>query len=433
MNDFWLKSFINQFIKSPFAKSVVLIAGGTASAQIINILFTPIVTRLYLPEEFGVLSIFVAIVGMLSTVSSLRYEWAIPIAKDKKEAINLLAGCIFILFITTLIIFVVLNLNIKIINNYFNSKKFNNCYNYIPLGSFAIGLYYILLQWSFRERNYKIIAKTKFYQAFFQNLFKILSGYLGIGIHGLLMGNIIGQSAGVTTLSKFSTLNIKDLYNNVSKENIIKCIKRYKNFPIFSATSQLFNSAGGNLPIIFMSAIYGSEMVGYFGLANSIVNVPMVLIGNSIGDVFYGETASIGKSNPHELKKLTGKLFKKLILIGLFPLVILILFGPQLFSVIFGTNWYEAGKYARILSLLVFARLIFTPISRLYSVFERQKESFLIDLFRVVLIIVVFVFVYFYGLSSYFAVLIYSLAMSVVYYITFYVAQKIINDEIKKY
>ncbi|HOA81738.1 MAG TPA: hypothetical protein PKK61_11865 [Defluviitaleaceae bacterium] len=169
-----------------------------------------------------------------------------------------------------------------------------------------------------------------------------------------------------------------------------------------------------------------------YGLANSIVNLPMILIGQSVGDVFYGEAASVGRENPKRVKDLSNKLFKRLVVIGLVPLLVLLFFGPFLFSLVFGYQWYEAGVYAKILAFLVFARFIFTPISRIFSVFERQREAFVLDLFRVVLVFVAFGISSFLGFSSYGAVGLYSIAMSIVYLVTYLLAQKILNDEIKK-
>lgn len=281
------------------------------------------------------------------------------------------------------------------------------------------------------QKNYKGISKTKFYQALSQGLLKIGIGLLGFKPHGLIIGNIIGQSAGISSLGYPIFVN-KGMFSKISLQNIVAVAKRYANFPLFSATSQFFNSAGIQLPTVFMAAIYGTKMVGYFGLANSIVSIPMLLIGTSIGDVFYGEAASIGRKNPFKLKTLSNSLFKKLFIIGLFPLIGFLIFGPLVFSIVFGKNWYQAGIYAQCLSLLVFVRLIFTPVSRIYSIFERQKEAFLIDLFRFIVVCLVFYLARKFDVKPIFTIISYTVGMSLVYLITFVVARHIINFEISK-
>lgn len=114
------------------------------------------------------------------------------------------------------------------------------------------------------------------------------------------------------------------------------------------------------------------------------------------------------------------------------PLLVLLLAGPLLFPFVFGASWYQAGVYAQILATLVFFRLIFTPISRIYSVFERQKEAFIIDLLRVIFVVIVFGIAHLFELEPHYAVGLYALAMSFIYFIIYIIAQRIINNEISK-
>ena len=259
-----------------------------------------------------------------------------------------------------------------------------------------------------------------------------LISLLGIGSLGLILGQILQQCAGIGTLSRPIIRNRKNLLKKLNKGEVLWCISRYKNFPIFSAPSQLLNTAGIQLPVIFISSIYGNQALGLYGLANSVVNIPMVLLGHSVTDVLYAEAASVGKSNPLRIKYLYNKLFKNMVFVGLIPLLILLFFSPFLFSFVFGPKWYEAGLYARILAFLVFVRFIFTPISRIFFILERQKQAFMLDLFRVVLVLIVFRISAFFSFSSYYAVGLYSTAMSVVYLATYLFAQKMLNEEIKK-
>jgi O-antigen/teichoic acid export membrane protein len=426
-----LKRLFNLF-KSNFVKNVAIIAGGTAFAQALNTVLTPIVTRIYTPEEYGILTVYTSTLSILSPVASLRYEWAITIADDDEIAANTLYLSAIVLLAFTGILSVILLFWGDSLLSILNGNVLNNYRNFIPLGIIFIGLYNIFRQWSFRNKNFKDISKTKLSQTLAKNLTNIILGLFGMGPIGLILGNIFGQSAGITTLSLPFFKNERHLFHKVSIQKIRYYARRYIKFPVYSAPSQFFNSAGIHLPSILMTSLYGSQMVGYYGLTSSIINLPMVFIGNSIGDVFYGEAASIGRRNPRRLKQLSSKLFKKLFIIGLAPLLTLVFFGPFLFSFVFGETWYQAGVYARIMAVLVFARLIFTPISRLYSVFERQKEAFFLDLFRVILVLLVFWISSMLYLNSYFAVGLYTIAMSIVYLTTYLLAQRIINQEINK-
>lgn len=427
--------YVNKFKKfaiSKFAASVLLVSAGTGLAQLLNILVSPIITRIYTPEDYGILTVYMALLGMLTIVSSLKYESAIAIADDDEKAINILALSIFILIIYIGLITLILALFKETFLGLFDARVLSEFIYLIPLGILFVGLYNIFSQWAFRQKDYKSYSKTKLSQSVSSNATKIALGLINLGPIGLLLGHILGTSAGITTLLVPVIKKDKGLLKKIRKKEILWGAKRYIRFPKFLAPSQLLNAAGIQLPIFFITSLYGAQVIGYYGLANGIVGLPMMLIGNSVGDVFYGEAANAGKSNPQKLKELSLTLFKRLFLLGLVPLIILLLFGPFLFSLVFGNSWYEAGIYARIIAFLAFARLIFMPISRVFEVFEKQKEALLLDIFRTFIVLLVFVLAIILSLDSYWAIALYTVVMSLVYMITFIVSQKIINDQIQK-
>lgn len=420
-----------KIFSNKFFKNVALIAGGTAFAQILNILLSPVITRLYSPEEYGVLTTYTAILGILA-LAALKYEMAIPLAKDDKQSINVLVMSLFVLISYVTIIFFILLLFGDPIFDIFNFDTINTYWYLVPLGVFLSGLYIVLKNWAFRIKDFKSISKTTMNQSLFSNLMKVGFGFWGIGEIGLILGTIVGQSFGIRVLSKPLFLKFKTLSNYISTNKVIESLKRYKNFPIYNAPNKLLISIGNQLPIIFLATFYGTRVVGFYGLAYTIVRLPMNLIGNSVGDVFFSEAAKIGKENPSTLKKLSIELIKKLIVVGLIPLFTLIFFGPFLFSFVFGENWYNAGVYSRIISIMLFFSLIFTPVSRVYEVFEKQKEKLLIDLVRITLIIIVFTIGWQFQISSYLTILLYSIIMSLIYCVTYIFAIRILNSAINK-
>ncbi|MDR2410594.1 MAG: oligosaccharide flippase family protein [Bacteroidales bacterium] len=418
--------------KTKFAKNVLLLVTGTLFAQVINFCLSPVITRLYTPEDYGILAIYSSILGILAIIGSLKYESAIVIADNDEIAINVVGLCLIILlcFITFIIIilyllgdFILTKLRHDIVIKY---KYF------IPLGVFFLGLYNIFLQWAYRKKNIRSISKTKFSQVLFNNFSKILLGFGKFKAFGLIVGNILGESSGLIVLSKPFFYTNGKFIKSIEWQKIRYVAERYIKFPLYTATSQLCNQAGLHLPALLMLSLYNSEIVGYYSLASTVLNLPMVLIGNSIGDAFYAEAASIGRHNPRQLKELSKKLFKRLCLIGIMPLVIGTIGGPFFFTLIFGTLWTKAGYFARIMTILIFSRLIFTPVSRLYSVFEKQKEAFIIDLLRMVFVLVIYFISKTFQLSVDIFLVLYSVALSFIYFLTYFVAQRIMENEIPK-
>lgn len=419
-----------KFLSSTFGKGVLFVAGGTIFSQIVNLIFTPIITRIFTPQDFGLLTIYTTILGLLSLVA-FKYEMGIPISKKNENAINLLALCIIILFIYSLIIGLIFNLIGENLLILFNAQALSNYWYLIPIGIFLTGLYKILYLWATRIKDYKNISKTAIGQGFSRNISKVLMGLLGLGGGGLIVGEIIGQSAGTTQLSK-PILREKSLLKKITFKKMIWCLKRYKDFPIFNLPTHIISTIGEKAPIIYFSVFFSGQIVGYYGLAYSIVKLPMNLIGKAVGDVFYAEAASIGRDNPIRLKQLSNNLIKKLILLGFIPLLVLLALGPQLFGLVFGDNWTEAGVYAQIISVMLFFVLVFAPISRVYEVYEKQRIRFYIDLIRILLVLLVFIMSAYYRFSPYLTLILYTIVISLVHFLIYFFAQKIIDNEIRR-
>jgi O-antigen/teichoic acid export membrane protein len=64
---------------------------GMAGARAISIAAMPIITRLYGPEDFALLALFVAFVSLLNPLAAFGYPGAVPLPKEDVMAINVAA------------------------------------------------------------------------------------------------------------------------------------------------------------------------------------------------------------------------------------------------------------------------------------------------------------------------------------------------------
>lgn len=427
-----IKRTLQKIFKTSFAKSVALLMTGTAISQLISVLFYPIITRVFLPEDFGIYVLFNSILGIVTVVGALRYEFSIPIVANKFKALNALFMSLIILVIICILLSIVIFFFGDTLLNTAGAEKLAPFKYFIIMGVLFSGLYSILNQWTLRVKAFKKLSITRVSRGLSLNVSQTILGIFKAGGIGLITGKVIGEFSGNIVLIRQILKSEKKPFSKFNIEEIKYLLVRYKKFPLFTAPSQLFNKAGLELPVFFITSIFGSSVIGLYGLAHLIVSLPMNLIGSAVGDVFYSEAATSGRLHPESLLKRSNNLLKKLTLMGSLPLVILLLFGPFLFGFIFGEEWTESGNYARIISILVFFRFIFTPISRVFEVFERQIQAFVIDVVRLVLVFTIFTIVEFYNLTSFQAVGLYSALMALLYLITYILARRILIYEIRK-
>jgi O-antigen/teichoic acid export membrane protein len=194
--------------------------------------------------------------------------------------------------------------------------------------------------------------------------------------------------------------------------------KRYSDFPRYRLPSQFLLMFAIQAPLLFSAWLFGSETTGQLGLALMALALPMNLFGQSIGQAYYAEIAKIGRKNPRKIYILTKNITEKLFLVSIPPFLVLILVGPHVFSFVFGEQWREAGVFSRILALYLLTQFISTPLVNALSVFDKQGMFLRINMIRSIAIIMVFGLAYLCRLSPMYAILIYSIVLSVHYIFT---------------
>ena len=151
---------------------------------------------------------------------------------------------------------------------------------------------------------------------------------------------------------------------------MLEGLKRYRRFPLIDSGSALLNTASWQLPAFLLAAFFSPVVVGFYSLSFMVLQLPMSLIGSSIAQVFFQRAAEARSDGT--LSHLVENVFRLLIMIGIFPILTVTIIGPDLFAVVFGENWTEAGVYAQILSVWAFVWFISSPLSTIWAVLEKQ-------------------------------------------------------------
>ena len=170
-------------------------------------------------------------------------------------------------------------------------------------------------------------------------------------------------------------------------------------------------SMGVQLPPILIASFFGAKAAGLFGLAHSMVNLPMNLLGTSVAQVYYAEIAKYGKQRADKIFYLSVSVIKKMFFISLAPMIAVMIAGPFLFNLLFGTEWQDSGLYARLLVPLIISRFISSPIMHCLNVLEKQFTQLLLNLLRILLILFIFIICNASGFSVMHTILYYSIGI----------------------
>jgi O-antigen/teichoic acid export membrane protein len=346
---------------------------GTTVAQAIPIAISPILTRIYSPEDFGVFALFMALTAIFGSIANGRYELAIMLPKKDEDAINIFA----LGFIITCVISLVLFILVILFNDYFTTLLANEEIRiwlyFVPLTVFLIGLFNILKFFNTRKKQYKDLAKATILKSIVLAIIQLSIGFIKQGASGLISGQIISQFFANTKLLQ-NIIKDKVLISKISKVKIIALAKRYKNFPKYSMWAILANSLSQNLTSILISSFYSVATLGFYSLVQRILGMPSSLIGSSIGQVFFQEATKEKQKTGCAVNSFNSTV-KKLVMIGLPAFLVLFFIVEDLFAFVFGEEWRIAGTYATILIPLFFIRFVVSTVSITNSIFEKQKIS----------------------------------------------------------
>jgi len=375
--------------KSEFSRNVLTLMTGTTIAQAIPIAISPILTRIYTPEDFGVFALFLAIVGFFSSVASLRYEQAILIPKRDEDAINIFAlGFIIVLLISLSLLFVIILFNDNFVN-YLNNEAISNWLYLIPITVFIIGIFNLLILFNNRKKKYQIISNATVLKSIVLATVQISVGFLKTGVDGLIIGQVVSQFFANIKLIK-SILKDKILLSKIDRFKMITLAKKYANFPKFQVPHTMLNTFSSNLPIYIFTPFFGALMVGLYSLSTRIVFTPLMIIAGASAKV-YSQNITTLYSQKQDTYYFTIHFIKSLFIKIIIPYVIFIIFAPEIFGFVFGERWTEAGIYSQILSPWMFLNVLVSTVSFIPSLVNKQKKAFFVSILQLFLTIIAIV------------------------------------------
>lgn len=372
-------------------KGMFTLAKGSVLARIIGLISIPILTRIYSPEDYGILALYTSLVAILAPILTLRYVQAIPLPKTDTIAINLFSASLILIAINSLIITTVLFLFNEAILEWFDMKALIPWWPIIIFGAAGTALYELFSLWSTRKKQYKVIAVTQVSQSLFGNITKILIGLLSLKPAGLLIGQFIAQSGGVGSFIKQSLPDFIQLKSKVTRKRTIFISSYYRDFPLFRLPSQILMSLSLQAPTLMMAALFSKESTGQLSLAMVALNLPITLIVRAVSKAYYAEISSIGKNNIKKIRSITLAVQQKLFLIG-FPLTVLtMLLAEYAFVILFGDEWLKAGEMAAILAPFMLLQFTSLPLIEAINVVGSQLHFLILSVVRVLGLAVMFV------------------------------------------
>ncbi|HIP33142.1 MAG TPA: translocase [Bacteroidia bacterium] len=382
-----IKKILNQ--KSEFSRNILTLMTGTAIAQAIPIAISPILTRIYTPEDFGVFALYMSIVSIIAAFATGRYELAIMLPRKDEDAINIVVLSIIITSLVSIVILLIILIFNLQITNFLGNPEISNWLYFMPISIFLTGIYQSFNYWSNRKKQYKRLATSRITQSTTTATTNLAMGFNGLGTSGLIIGGLLGQSLTTTVLGKMIWNEDKKHLGDINKIKIIALGKKYSKFPKYDLPAYVTYSIYSNIAVLFFNKFFESSVSGFYFFANKLLKTPFSFVISAFSDVFY-QKLSQSRTNEviaNEVNHYSLKILK----ITIIPFMIVTYNSFYYVEFIFGNEWKELYKYIYIFSLPIYIGLLLAPYRHILKIINRQEISMYLHIFRLVILSIFFI------------------------------------------
>ncbi|MBK6267009.1 oligosaccharide flippase family protein [Marivirga sp. S37H4] len=384
----------NSLKESEYTKGFFLILSSKIVIAALTFISTPIIARIYSPQDYGIYAILNSILINLVLFTNLSLPSAVIVLKKSKLNASI-SGIIGYSFYSNLV-FLVTGTLLLLFNDTFKTKLASIVGFDFTIGHLLVITFFSILVTVSEVFANLNIKEKKFKRNVVVNLTDTISNkassiVIGLFIHhklGLFIAELVGKFNNIfyqlyKVNFKISFLKIKNFKKLRTIQNTVRDNHLY---PKFNLPTTFLNKFSGQL-VIWIFAIYFSvEQIGYFTMAISMVGIPLLLLANSLNPLI---TKKLSEEREQGFKGNTlFKLFSLITLLSLFVYSLLFFFSPYFVNFYLGEKWIESITYIKILCVPFSLMLISNAIGGAFLIYEKQKNNLFFKLFSFISLIV---------------------------------------------
>lgn len=358
--------------------SIATVMSGTVGAQAIGVVSMILLARIYSPAEFGLYAQFFALAGLLSLLSTGKYDQAVFVVKTAPEASQIVVLSLVLCSATALLVLALSPLAaVAPLDWGPHPIEFAIL---IALAIATGGASFALGALATQRKAFKAVANARLIQAVCAAGVSFGLGAYGRGATGLMWGFIVGQAALVLFLLRKASLGEA---GRLDWRALTARAREHSRFPRFQLISDVINHIGANLIPLVTPTVFGPAPLGHYNMAQRVAGLPITIIGGALGEVFRSRI-SPQNLDQRDLAALFKRTAVRLSLIGAAFTLPLLALGPWVFATVFGPEWRHAGVYVQVLAPVIFGRFVVSPLSSVLMLGGQQKlDAILQSLFVV--------------------------------------------------
>jgi len=363
-----------------FFRNVLVVMFGTGLAQLFTVACSPILSRLFSPESFGIYSSFLSLVAILGAAATLQYCEALLLPREDSVAASLFwASCTAATAIPVLAGLVWI-LAPNWLGALLQAPELKGWMWLVPWAALVGGYGQTLSFWCARRKAYKASSSASAGRNLLANASQAGGGWMGWGAGALIGGGLLGDL--VSNSALFLWVLGKDgalLRNGARARSVWAAAWEHRDFAVFIAGQSVLNAASLGAPVILLIHYYGALTGGLYAFSVRVLQVPLTFVASAVWQVLFQKLSQVHHEGG-DVRKLFLQTTSGLLLLCLVPACVGAVFAPRLFAFVFGAKWYVAGEYARWLLVWLVPGFCNMPASLSLRVLRRGWALLLLDL-----------------------------------------------------
>ena len=356
-------------------RQVSTLLGGALLAQLVGLGASPMLTRLFKPDDFAALALFGAVLAVLAVVAGGRYELAVMLPKDDGDSIGLLALALLLAAGLALAVALLQGLAGEAIAARWH---WHRAELWLPLLAPAVLLSCALAAlggWVNRQARYTALAASRLVQALAAAGSSLALGAWGATAGGLVWGSCLGLllGCGWLAVASWRTPALRQGWRRLGWPVLARVARQHADFPRVNLPHALLDTLQAAVLLSLLGAGWGATALGLYALVQRTVRAPMAMLGASMGQVFQQRAAQCHHAG-QPLRPLLIAQWRQL-LGWLLPMAAAIATAPWTFALVFGETWREGGQYALILLPWMAMNFLVSPLSQLPLLLGRQRGA----------------------------------------------------------
>jgi len=342
---------INDFIKKPTSKNIVINAIGNYLNVFFTAFFALILVRIMSPGQYGVLSVLLGIAYVLANVldfgtSATIYSYLPPMIEQKADNLyRFLKSTFFYQTFFSIIVIIFLFLTFSYLDRVFFKTAAPNWELYLT--TFSV----LFLLWQNYALNCLFAAKRFFSANIYLNISNLLKTVLIFFLLYIKMINVgavifVFGILGPIIFFIFLFFEKKHVFINIARSQIKKEELKFAYTLTYFVASQFFN-LGLRMDLFLLSYFRSKTEVGYYGLSQKII-LTLIASITSVTQVLSPQFSRIKTKQEARALFKTGFLYL-LIPAGLF--LLLFITPNQIFNLFFTLKFAKTAAITKSLSL----------------------------------------------------------------------------------